>query len=205
MPRPVKAPRLRRPEGLTEARLEYLLHGDTIFACNPPPFENDQEALVVWEFHRDEILSGCMSAEPSRFTFLPGTRPWAFWKFDHNQAPPKRQAAALEELGLLSEKERAAVVQLAVEQMESLTKKPIDLAGRHAGLDKWLVLAWPWHLKLFDYDSHTRRASIARWQEIARQRELTSEELDEIALDPVTGYAYAAVAAGSSREAEEAT
>jgi hypothetical protein len=45
-----------------------------------PVFENDDEMLEVWERHRDDILS--LRGEPGFMSYSPGTRPWAWWKYD---------------------------------------------------------------------------------------------------------------------------
>lgn len=195
MPRPSRAPKLRRPEGLTEDRLEFLIHGDNIIAPEHPPFRDEDDARSCWHEYREEILGGCCDSEPGRHHFLPGCRPWAYWRFDCGIQPPKRQAAALGELG---EGERAVVIDLAVAQLEKTTGTRLDLDIRHAGIERDLLRVWPCHLRLFDYDPATGKSTTAAWVKLRQQRELTGEEWDGAALDPVTAYAHAVVAAGQN-------
>lgn len=132
----------RRQQGLTEARLEYLLNGYCFF--DDAPFESEGEARKCWEEHAREIMERC-DADPSILNFLPGTRPWAWWRFVRSQAPPAHQAAVLEKLGEFSEEERAEVLKLARGQWcrHTMGWTPEAKARAEKVTDDDIFTAWP--------------------------------------------------------------
>ena len=73
----------------------------------PPGHEWTERELALWEVERDRIMDG--------YGGPPGTRPWAFWKFDLGEEPPRPsddddyvEFRALEAVRLAELGERAA-------------------------------------------------------------------------------------------------
>jgi hypothetical protein len=140
--------RLHAAIEMTSERWNFLIHGHDFF--DDKPFTDTEEARICWETHRDEILATPDCRIP------PGCRPWGFWKFDAKSQTehgpiPTRQAAALDALGLLSEQEKAIVIQLAraawlrhVEYWNEPHRTQARLAT-----DQQLLDAWPdtWYVE----------------------------------------------------------
>ena len=95
---------------LTSDQLFLLLRGYSHFQAHP--FRSDADALAAWQAHRKEILSACRSESGAR-TYSPGTRPWAWWKFDQNEDPPMCQGGLLDDMGELGAEEREVAIKLA--------------------------------------------------------------------------------------------
>ena len=56
--------------------LEYeLLHGKPLFPFPGSTFDDDDLMLRAWELHRERLLAEWLDAHP-------GTRPFAWWKFE---------------------------------------------------------------------------------------------------------------------------
>lgn len=86
---------LPQVRGLTDAETLALICGDD---PQRPVFESEGAMRAAWEAHRDEIQCN------------PGTRPFAWWHFEHPEYgdPVGTDAlVALVELGEVSEGERA--------------------------------------------------------------------------------------------------
>jgi hypothetical protein len=179
--------RKKHEDVLTSERIEFLIRGRTLVTPDVPPFSGEEEVRECWKQYRRDILAR-MSAETGTLSYIVGTRPIAFWRFDRNCEPPKRQAARLEVLGELSDDERAAVIRLARTQLEQMHNRPI---GDDHGIDADLLRVWPYYLQIFDYDLNTHKLRAADW--VKRRESMTEDDWDAIALDPVTAYSYVGV------------
>jgi hypothetical protein len=109
-------PRLAGDE-LTDAKIEYLLLGrnDFAFGANrdQEAFENERDARECWHEHRSTIIG------LKGFGWLhyrPGTRPWAYWRFDRRRDVPRHEAHVLLIKGEMSANEQAEVLRTARQQ-----------------------------------------------------------------------------------------
>ena len=85
------------------------------------PHELTEEELeLAWEAYGREELSLDRG--------LPGTRPWAYWKFELGEDPPDNEPVRLAELGLLRDDEVAAIAERANE-----ARARIDTPAEHHG------------------------------------------------------------------------
>jgi hypothetical protein len=148
MPRPSRAPRLRRPEAFDYHKAIYLCRGYGWF--NAQPFSDEVELRECWEQHRDLILTfrDTRDEKMPGADFNSGTRPWAWWVLDQDQEPPHSQYRIIEELGLLQPGEREKAIELARAKWvrhnlgETHTESYREQAA--AVSDERLLDAWPW-------------------------------------------------------------
>jgi hypothetical protein len=90
------------------------------------PHEFTEEQLeLAWEAYGEEMMRNNNAGRG-----LPGTRPWADWRFDLGEDPPDGDDAAirLAELGLLRDDEIAAIAERANE-----ARRRIGTAAEHYG------------------------------------------------------------------------
>ena len=85
----------------------------------------EEELELAWEAYGKDDLR---IFNPSR----PGTRPWAWWKFELGEDPPDNEPVRLAELGLLRDDEVAVIVERANE-----ARARIDTPAEHYGPNCW--------------------------------------------------------------------
>jgi hypothetical protein len=92
------------------------------------PHEFTEEQLeLAWAAYGEEMMRNCNAGRG-----LPGTRPWAYWRFELGEDPPDGDDAAirLAELGLLRDDEIAAIAERANE-----ARPRIGTTAEHYGPD----------------------------------------------------------------------
>ncbi len=73
------------------------------------------DAREAWEANREAfmLMCTCYRDKPScaqhDTAYLPGSRPWAYWKFDLGRDVPANQEAELRRLGLIAPEEEKAL------------------------------------------------------------------------------------------------
>jgi hypothetical protein len=114
---PVKRRIVKSRRGpITHDHIAFLVRGQNYFYKQAELFpDGDDQIRDAWLACRADVLE-LMSAKPSTGSYLPGTRPWGFWKFDQGGDVPSFQYRELEELGLIDEAERREVVAMAESQ-----------------------------------------------------------------------------------------
>jgi hypothetical protein len=105
---------------MTWSKEEYLMLGGTMFAPDKVPFSNEKEAAECWRFNRETLMARTSEQQTFEPNFLPGCRPFGFWKYDLRMDPPDHEARELMKRGLLDPIEREAVCRLARQQWEKL-------------------------------------------------------------------------------------
>jgi hypothetical protein len=124
---------------LTPAQLDYLTRGRSYF--DNWPFKSEEDARRCWFENRDFILSlrDVPHQELNGAYFDSGTRPWAFWFFEHPEILHTYQYRTLERMGLLDEQEKRTALYVAKEQW----KTGYALECRPEVSDEQLLDAWP--------------------------------------------------------------
>jgi hypothetical protein len=145
MPRPSRAPRLRRPADMDHNKMTYLSRGFAFFLREP--FKDEDEMRECWNTHREMMLSFRDSIDDRRpaSDYASGTRPWAWWVFERNQEPPHCEYRIIEQLGVLYPGEREAAIKYARTEWERWTRGWTEEARAEAALvtDEQLLDAWP--------------------------------------------------------------
>lgn len=98
-----------------------------------PPIE---ELELAWDLYGDDLMADC-AAFPAA---LPGSRPWAYWRFElDEEKPPVRrdQVIRLAQLGLLRSHELAAL-----EEDANVAKMRIGTGAERSGVDGPTVKLW---------------------------------------------------------------
>jgi hypothetical protein len=99
---------------------------DLLLGRSTEPTEEQLE--LAWEAYGEEIMGN------NQGRGLPGTRPWAYWRFELGEDRPDGDDAAirLAELGLLRDDEIAAIAERANE-----ARMRIGTAAEHHGPNYW--------------------------------------------------------------------
>jgi hypothetical protein len=89
----------------------------------------EEQLELAWEAYGDDLAMGKPGCRG-----LPGTRPWAYWRFELGEDPPDGDGAAirLAELGLLGDDEIAAIAERANE-----ARMRIGTPAEHYGESYW--------------------------------------------------------------------
>ena len=110
---PIRKRKDKRRQGLSMMEQAELMIG-------PSPrggiFSDDGARQRAWQQYRDELMAKSRA----------GRRPWAWWRFEQETEPPRRERALLEAHGLLRPDELGELTEQAVEEAKSAQAGPDD-------------------------------------------------------------------------------